>query len=60
MRSMCMPIWSVFKAGVFPEEKTGLKEREGNNSTRAGLVTHSFLTGDKEELQSKIDLVSLV
>ena len=46
---------------MFPEEKTGTKEREGiTSSTRAGYVTPSFLTDDEEELQSNIDLVSLV
>ena len=39
MRSMRMLIRSVFKEGVVPEEKTGTKEREGNNSARAGHVT---------------------
>ena len=60
MRSMRMLIWSVFKDGVVPEERTGAKERKGNNSTGAGHVTPSFLTDDEEELQSNIDLVSLV
>ena len=52
MRSM--RIWSVFKEGVVPEE------REGNSSTRAGHVTPSFLTDDEEEIQSNINLISLV
>ena len=67
MRSMRMLIWSVLKVAVFPEEKTGkkqeksrTKENGGDNSTRAGHVTPSFLTDDEEELQSNIDLVSLV
>ena len=60
MRSMRMLIWSVLKVEVFPEEKAGTKEMGGNNSTRAGHVTPSFLTDDEEELQSNIDLVSLV
>ena len=55
-----MLIWSVFKEGVVPEEKAGTKEREGNSSTRAGHVTPSFLTDNEEELQSNIDLISLV
>ena len=55
-----MLIWSVFKERVVLEEKAGTKERQGNNSTRAGHVTPSFLTDDEEELQSNIDLVSLV
>ena len=46
---------------MIPDEKTGTKEREGITSgTRAGHVTPSFLTDDEEELQSNIDLVSLV
>ena len=47
---------------VFPEEKAGTKEKGGGggNSTKAGHVTPSFLTDDEEELQSNIDLVSLV
>ena len=44
----------------FQKKKKGTKEREGNSSTRAGHVTPSFLTDDEEELQSSIDLVSLV
>ena len=64
MRSMRMLIWSVLKVEVFPEEKAGTKEKGGggggDNSTRAGHVTPSFLTDDEEELQSNIDLVSLV
>ena len=60
MRSMRMLIWSVCKEGVVPEEKAGTKEREGKNSTKAGHVTPTFLTDDEKELQSNIDLVSLV
>ena len=60
MRSMRMLIWSVLKVEVFPEGKAGTKEKGGDNSTRAGHVTPSFLTDDEEELQSNIDLVSLV
>ena len=41
-------------------KKAGTKENGGDNSTRAGHVTPSFLTDDEEELQSNIDLVSLV
>jgi len=49
-----MLIWSVLKVEVFPEEKAGTKEKGGNNSTRAGHVTPSFLTDDEEELQSSL------
>ena len=49
------------KRSVSKRKKTGTKEREGiTSSTRAGYVAPSFLTDDEEELQSNIDLVSLV
>ena len=48
------------KSGSVSRRKSRNEGEGGDNSTRAGHVTPSFLTDDEEELQSNIDLVSLV